>query len=331
MTTDSRNLCPNCKLLDIKEAFNWMPLLGESSACLRSPVLNSMTPSPGCPLCRLFRHFHLISRSWITAPATISLRASHESEMDGDDLIMMRSLLKSISQKVFLAVVCDPLAAYPFHQPSISLTEVGCILKTRLWETTSRNAQTIRVELENANIDFPQLKAWQEECCNTHTSSCAKPDEPEPIAGMKVIDVFTRGIIPATLDLDYAALSYVWGTGNQETPQNGLPNPAPKTIEDALEVTKMLGIPYLWVDRYCIRQDREDEKHDQISRMHLIYHNAHVTIIAAAGTGPEDGIPGIRGTPRISQPYAESTDDLLVAAFPHPTNVIKRSKWASRG
>lgn len=284
-----------------------------------------------CPLCKLIRHIYPDS---LTSDSTsYDIRLSSfliNSSTYGSNSALARDF-EAAAKGVSLGIVYQTQngAGYnPSEKPQF--TETGCILKLNNSGITGED-QISPMDLQNTEIDFPQLRAWLAECCESHNSSCAEPPKPEPVAGMQVIDVTTRKMVAATVDFDYAALSYVWGSGNKETTQDSLPNPAPQTIEDAFEVARRLGIPYLWVDRYCIRQDRKDEKHDQISKMHLIYSNARITIIAAAGTGPEHGIPGIGGTSRLPQPHALLDQDLLVAAFPHPTSVIKKSKWASRG
>ncbi|KAF2624511.1 hypothetical protein BU25DRAFT_476214 [Macroventuria anomochaeta] len=81
----------------------------------------------------------------------------------------------------------------------------------------------------------------------------------------------------------YVALSYVWGA-NQG---HGFP----QTIKDAIEVTKTLGHQYLWVDRYCIKQESV-EKHQRINQIDIVYQAVDVTINAAAGTNANFGLPG---------------------------------------
>lgn len=87
----------------------------------------------------------------------------------------------------------------------------------------------------------------------------------------RLIDVINNSIIRPTPEGGkppcYVALSYPWGNAKQgqltrdlETEaekDDGLcyVGPLPRTIDDAIEVTKMLGIRYLWVDRLCIVQD----------------------------------------------------------------------------
>lgn len=63
----------------------------------------------------------------------------------------------------------------------------------------------------------------------------------------------------------------------------------PKSIRDAVKVTKELGFEYLWVDSLCIVQDDEDDKAQEIGKMHSVYQNAELTISAARSKGSKDG------------------------------------------
>ncbi|KAF2828684.1 HET-domain-containing protein [Ophiobolus disseminans] len=76
----------------------------------------------------------------------------------------------------------------------------------------------------------------------------------------------------------------------------------PQTIEDAIDLTKMLGFKYLWVDSLCIIQDDTEDQQIQINNMHGVYKTAFVTIVAASGVHSNAGLPGLRpGTRRYEQ------------------------------
>ncbi|KAF9231020.1 HET-domain-containing protein [Melanogaster broomeanus] len=104
----------------------------------------------------------------------------------------------------------------------------------------------------------------------------------------------------------YAALSYVWGgpqfrstTSNiDKLLRDGIDRHVlSQTITDAIDTTHNLGIPYLWVDALCIIQDSEVDKATEIGRMRAVYHNAHVTIIAASSARAADGFLQDRMSP----------------------------------
>ena len=126
--------------------------------------------------------------------------------------------------------------------------------------------------------DFTRIRSWIDEChsllnhVNCHSL--------RKIMGFqtRVIDCWTRQIVPLTRDLEYLALSYVWGKAiddeNSQTSETSgfVPFPSPQTIEDAMSVVQALEERYLWVDRYCIWQS--ENRHLQIQNMHEIYRNA---------------------------------------------------------
>lgn len=96
----------------------------------------------------------------------------------------------------------------------------------------------------------------------------------------------------------YAALSYCWGhdqvfklmSANKAQAEGGiLLNSLPKTITDAIYVTRELGIKLLWVDSLCLVQDDEDELAKEVAKMHHYYGNAHITISAAEAASCSEG------------------------------------------
>lgn len=108
---------------------------------------------------------------------------------------------------------------------------------------------------------------------------------------MRVIDITEWRICPMSTSSTYTILSYVWGNSNflrltrgnllNLMSEDGLRKlKVPKTISDALEVTRILGMRYLWVDSLCIVQDNEEDKKVQIQRMDKIYSEATLKIIA---------------------------------------------------
>ncbi|KAF9456984.1 heterokaryon incompatibility protein-domain-containing protein [Collybia nuda] len=96
----------------------------------------------------------------------------------------------------------------------------------------------------------------------------------------------------------FAALSYVWGGPQLHCTTteniNGYysfiePAKIPKTISDAVIVTRRLGLRYLWVDSFCIIQDSDDDKAHEISKMRLTFRDAFITILAARANAVSEG------------------------------------------
>ncbi|KAF8846586.1 hypothetical protein BDZ45DRAFT_541413, partial [Acephala macrosclerotiorum] len=63
----------------------------------------------------------------------------------------------------------------------------------------------------------------------------------------------------------------------------------PGAFQDAVTVTRALGIQYLWIDSLCIVQDDAQDWQIESSKMAEIFSNAHLTIIAATGSSCNDG------------------------------------------
>ena len=139
------------------------------------------------------------------------------------------------------------------------------------------------------------LSDWIKTCCHSHRDTCGVSDisQENKLDRVRLVDVASRTLV----DLDphvcsYAALSYVWGRNTEEylkfadEIQKGddgivvLPSSAPGVVEDGMEVCRRLGIPFLWVDLYCVDQHDPVRKTADIRDMGLIYRQALITFIA---------------------------------------------------
>ncbi|KAH9203867.1 heterokaryon incompatibility protein-domain-containing protein, partial [Leptodontidium sp. 2 PMI_412] len=97
----------------------------------------------------------------------------------------------------------------------------------------------------------------------------------------------------------FAALSYCWGktqnltltTENLGSMKEIIPwDDIPLTIRDAIELTRGIGIRFLWVDALCIIQNSaEDWKHES-AKMADVYGGAFVTIAASLAPDMHHGI-----------------------------------------
>lgn len=184
--------------------------------------------------------------------------------------------------------------------------------------------------------DYEQIKSWIGLCSKSH-DKCNQRSGKAPVPRMKVIDCRSRKIVKPDPALPYAALSYVWGTDPPEKyVYPDLPDNMPHVIQDAILVALKLGIPYLWVDRFCIWQDDPTQSHKmgQINAMGQIYGDAIITIVAAAGHSPSYGLPGVGGGRSLNlQLVGQFRDKTLVADFSWDAQRLQlsRSRWRSRG
>ncbi|KAH9475660.1 hypothetical protein JR316_0011219 [Psilocybe cubensis] len=162
-----------------------------------------------------------------------------------------------------------------------------------------------------------------EECIVSH-EHCPPISKPYPLLPTRLIDCSNpkhlKLVKTSGMQGSYCTLSYVWGEPqpHRTTKENfGAYTKKidsahlPKTILDAIHITRLLGIQYLWVDSICIIQDSEEDKLVEITRMGHIYRHSYLTIVAACS--PRDGA-GFLG-PRPPVPPSQFPRD---TEFPFP-------------
>lgn len=112
----------------------------------------------------------------------------------------------------------------------------------------------------------------------------------------------------------YVCLSHCWG---QEQPlittsrtlQSHMKEISwesiPATFQDAIRISKKIGIQYIWIDSLCIIQDSVKDWETESSKMADIYRNSYVTI---AGASSKDSRAGLHlNTPRQAGPMLTGT------------------------
>ncbi|KAI9151389.1 Monooxygenase [Paramyrothecium foliicola] len=162
---------------------------------------------------------------------------------------------------------------------------------------------------------FTSARTWIAECVARKHSKCAKKNS--GFAPTRLLDVSHVTLTPSESarqdDLvylaepasgnrveTYATLSYCWGRPGDQLlttkyklaafKSHGIKFSAlPLTIQDAVRVTRRLGLEFIWVDALCIVQDDDDDKSHEIARMADIYRNSFVTISAATAQNVSDG------------------------------------------
>lgn len=191
--------------------------------------------------------------------------------------------------------------------------------------------------VSKSHANFNLVASWIEECnepeSDVHSRCRSRPKKRNFLS--RVIDCWTRQIVPLAQDLEYLALSYVWGNkatdaATYQTLQLGysVPLPAPQTVEDAMSVVRSLGKRYLWVDRFCMWQS--ENKHLQIQNMDQIYRNALTTIVAVDADSAESGLRGV-SSPRRAQFRFRTDAGILVSTLPHVSLPLSSSTWVTRG
>lgn len=96
---------------------------------------------------------------------------------------------------------------------------------------------------------------------------------------------------PLDEQLDYEALSYVWGDPGSETEilLNGQVFPVRRNLAFALTDLRLADRPRrLWIDAICINQGDHEERSSQVLLMRQIYQNASRVVILPGNSTPEN-------------------------------------------
>jgi hypothetical protein len=159
----------------------------------------------------------------------------------------------------------------------------------------------LRENSSDSDTAYSRLEAWIKECSSNHPYCGTPPLNPE--LPSRVIDVFAYDRSVNLFESKggrgrYIALSHCWGTSSRlmatretiEDLKEGIAiSFLPKTFQDAMKITKRLGVRYLWIDCLCIIQDDALDWERESTRMAKVYRNAYLTISASACTDSYSG------------------------------------------
>ncbi|KAF6785193.1 HET domain-containing protein, partial [Colletotrichum musicola] len=172
------------------------------------------------------------------------------------------------------------------------------------------------ISLEEYDRDFDsdsavsKIRSWMA-ACDEHHSLCSRRPGSGPLP-TRVLDVSNPAMLRLR-DIDgddcrYAALSYCWGRGGGQVKTNNSsleaaysaidPSFLPLAIQDAVKVTRQIGLACLWVDALCIVQDSPGDMEKEMGKMGHIYRNAAVTIMAANASHSGQSFLAPEGPPR---------------------------------
>ncbi|KAI1342690.1 heterokaryon incompatibility protein-domain-containing protein [Xylariaceae sp. FL0016] len=151
---------------------------------------------------------------------------------------------------------------------------------------------------------FDILRSWLGDCKANHPqcrSAFSAGSAAVPALPTRVIDVGCeqpRLFLANGTSAPYAALSHCWGKieirrtlqDNVHDHIESIPvEQLPKTFQDAIKITREVGLRYLWIDSLCIVQDDPEDWKREALVMGRVYRDAEITI---AATGAEDGRQG---------------------------------------
>ncbi|KAI0896197.1 HET-domain-containing protein [Annulohypoxylon nitens] len=190
------------------------------------------------------------------------------------------------------------IGSVPLH--SFKVCRVGSLKEGEQvpWLDTYRRLPAVKPTLTPKDI-AGMVADWQRVCRDSHTN-CGNeiPDHELPT---RVIDLGEDGDPASHIRLyeshnekaPYATLSHCWGgaipsitlTANKSARTDSLPiDSLPQNFKDAIEITRALGIRYLWIDALCIIQDSKPDWFREAGKMSSVY--AGATIVLSALDSP---------------------------------------------
>ncbi|KAK3366180.1 heterokaryon incompatibility protein-domain-containing protein [Lasiosphaeria ovina] len=204
-------------------------------------------------------------------------------------------------------------------------------------------------------VDIGRVQSWLDLCREHHRQGSALQqmlDVEAPGSGRgplwslpaRVIDTQEACVVVADSDTRYVTLSYVWGQAAQYkllsanksklmTPGflSSIQGQLPRTIRDAMDVVRGLGLRYLWVDALCIVQDDADDRDKEISRMDAIYEGSVFTLVAASGTHADAGLAALHA--RHDGPDFIETiwPGVRMTALHDVQDILGSAKYGTRG
>ncbi|KAM7185632.1 HET domain containing protein [Naviculisporaceae sp. PSN 640] len=175
----------------------------------------------------------------------------------------------------------------------------------------------LKLVSSNAEIkqSLPFIQNRLSECLASH-KECASPTISSAFTPARLLRVTddgcqlvcfngrSKGLEPQA----YVALSYCWGkvastnrivrTVRQNLDHNMVfiaQAELPLAIQDAMKLTRLLNIEYLWIDALCIVQDDVKDWELHVAEMGIIYRHAHLVI--AAGSSSSSNEPFLSNRP----------------------------------
>ncbi|UPX11427.1 uncharacterized protein EKO05_0002033 [Ascochyta rabiei] len=195
------------------------------------------------------------------------------------------------------------------------LVRISAYTNTSSWTKNSVPLGRPILPDPDRTMRFHLLRAWTHWCDQNH--GCNKPADADPWFPTRVLDVGGLediGSPPGWIRLvhaqerrsdTYVTLSHCWGNLSDAqkkgfcTSQENLSrrcsgfhvSELPKTFQDAVKVTRALGLSYVWIDSLCIIQsgdNGEDWKRESV-QMQNVYSQAYLTIAATAAADSLSG------------------------------------------
>lgn len=144
-------------------------------------------------------------------------------------------------------------------------------------------------------------KSWLTTCLTTH--EYCNVDGLNTAVPTRLLSIFEdppRLVSTAELTTRprYGTLSHCWGnkeflklnSQNIDSLARAIPNNMlSKTFKDAIQITRRLGIAYLWIDSLCIIQNDDNDWEHEASLMSSVYGGSTINIAASTAVDGTEG------------------------------------------
>ncbi|KAH8725098.1 heterokaryon incompatibility protein-domain-containing protein [Phaeosphaeriaceae sp. PMI808] len=164
----------------------------------------------------------------------------------------------------------------------------------------------LKLSEPGSDLNLNTISAWIRSCDRNHTC-LSKTDTFLPTRVVDVGDKHSNSVRiicfarEHTMSGKYLALSHRWGSptlhkafrtlkSNLEDFRQGIQMSAlPRTFQHAVQITRSLGLQYIWIDSLCIVQDDLEDWDHESRLMEQVFSSAYATIAATCATGTNDG------------------------------------------
>ncbi|KAH7132348.1 heterokaryon incompatibility protein-domain-containing protein [Dendryphion nanum] len=155
-------------------------------------------------------------------------------------------------------------------------------------------------ETSDSDNAMATARSWYKQCSSGHESCQKRAELHKDYLPTRVIDVRkfeVEGTVQLVLGANhsgsYTALSHRWVLGKPDwvtTTKNAearsdkdfKPSILPKCLQNAIQCTSQLGIPFIWIDSVCILQDSKEDWREESAKMIDVFGNASLTLFAEA-------------------------------------------------
>jgi hypothetical protein len=160
-----------------------------------------------------------------------------------------------------------------------------------------------RIPSSFSTANFDIAAEWIQDCDKTHSCHHIASNSYFPTrllsigdAGDPTIRLVTTKMLPRDR---YCTLSYCWGSGVPVKLlshllaefEQGIPiTSLPKTLQEAVDVSRILRVKYIWIDALCIIQDSRGDWNREATTMADIYSNSYCNLAATSSKDCDGGL-----------------------------------------